>query len=432
MLLTGIWYLRGVRQEEAQKRRFYDVCNYLDSMLAAFSRGGKIEEALLATEEVMAEGSMKEVLRRTITRMAVGGADEKMYEDCFSLIEQEFACEQIRKNHGFMIHAEYFGGETSGPIALLQLDRKNWQQRCQANMEERKRAFRNIVLSVIMAIIICGMILYLPTASVDISSHMAVQIVGVITVALDCVILLRGQRYLCADWICLGEEKDGADAVQKMEAYQKGQASGKHIARNCLTVLSVVLAVLAVAFRHLWMGFGWIAIALVCYNWETFVWNTRKKQITRLLQRAFPRWLLDIVLLLQSENVQMALQRSMEQAPQILRAELRKLLHGIDLEPESYRPYHEFLKDFDIPEIHSSMRGLYAISMGNDDRQGEQLQELVAGNHELLNLAERERQKDANSGMYLLFLAPVLTASGKMIVDMTVFMLTFLSGAMIG
>ena len=72
------------------------------------------------------------------------------------------------------------------------------------------------------------------------------------------------------------------------------------------------------------------------------------------------------------------------------------------------------------------MSGLFAISMGEDGTKGEKLQELVASCHVMLDYAERERLKDENSGMYLLFLAPVLTASGKMVVDMMMFMLAFL------
>lgn len=427
VLAAGILYMRGRRREREQKKRFHDVTGYLDTMLLTFSRGGKIDEALEAAEAVMQEGHMREVIGQTRIRMAVGTEDGEIYREGLAMIEAAFPCDQIRKVHGFMVHAEYYGGEAARSIELLQLERKHWQDRCQVNMEERKKAFRNIVLSGAMSLVICGMILHLPTANVDISTHPAVQLAGVLAVAINALIVLWGQRYLAVDWVRLGEEKKAVDYARKLEEYRRGDSRGRKASGIAISLLGAAFALLFILRGHPWMGMLMLAVALLGWNWRGIVRNTQRKQLTRRLRRDFPRWLLDIALLLQSENVQMALRKSVEQAPDLLRGELQLLLSRLDMAPESFEPYHGFFQEFDIPEIHSSMSGLYAISMGNDGRQGQQLQELVSGNHELLDLAERERQKDENSGMYLLFLAPVLTASGKMVVDMAVFMMTFLS-----
>ena len=48
-------------------------------------------------------------------------------------------------------------------------------------------------------------------------------------------------------------------------------------------------------------------------------------------------------------------------------------------------------------------------------------------NEGLLDDAERIRLRDKCSGMYLLFLAPVLSASFKLLADMVIFMFSFLS-----
>ena len=147
---------------------------------------------------------------------------------------------------------------------------------------------------------------------------------------------------------------------------------------------------------------------------------------------AFPGWLMDIVLLLQSENVQVALQKSQEHVPPVLRRDLDILVGQLEMEPESVLPYHRFLKSFQIPEVHSAMSMLFSVSMGNSGRADRQIGELIDRNLEMLDAAEKGRLKNLSSGMYLLFLAPVLTASLKLLVDMAVFMMTFLSGAGLG
>ena len=151
-----------------------------------------------------------------------------------------------------------------------------------------------------------------------------------------------------------------------------------------------------------------------------------KKRLTAEIRRAFPNWLMDLVLLLQSENVQVALQKSVRNAPGVLRLELRDLIGKLQLSPENAAPYHSFLQEFEIPEIQSAMSMLYALSAGHGGDSDSQLGELISRNQEMLDEAEEYKNSDRNAGLYLLFLAPVLTASAKMLLDMSVFMLSFL------
>ena len=151
-----------------------------------------------------------------------------------------------------------------------------------------------------------------------------------------------------------------------------------------------------------------------------------EKTLTREIKYAFPNWLLDLVLLLQSENVQVALQKSREYVPSVLRKELEVLTERLEMQPESSEPYHQFLKEFSIPEIHSAMGILYSLSIGNSGNADKQISELVEKNLELLDVTESELLKSSASGMYVLFLVPVLTASFKLVVDMVLLMIEFL------
>jgi hypothetical protein len=153
-----------------------------------------------------------------------------------------------------------------------------------------------------------------------------------------------------------------------------------------------------------------------------------RKNLTGSIKCAFPEWLMDMILLLQSENVQVALQKSLENAPGILARDLQLLVDRLEMEPESAEPYHTFMQEFRIPEVHAAMSMLFSLSIGNSGRAERQISELIEQNLEMLDTVEKERLHDKSSGMYLLFLAPVMTASMKLVVDMALFMLSFLSG----
>ena len=99
--------------------------------------------------------------------------------------------------------------------------------------------------------------------------------------------------------------------------------------------------------------------------------------------------------------MQMALVKSQENVPGVLEYDLQKLVGRLEMEPESARPYHEFLKDFQIPEVHSAMSMLFSISMGNSSRGDRQIGELINRNMEMLDIAEKGRMKNLSSGRKL-------------------------------
>ena len=171
-----------------------------------------------------------------------------------------------------------------------------------------------------------------------------------------------------------------------------------------------------------------MGIMLLTLNQHKIGHKLMKKNITRQIKSAFPKWLMDIALLIQSENVQVAIQKSREHVPLILRGEVEELIGRLDMEPESSGPYHRFLEKLILPQINAAMGMLYAaVSIGNSGNAEDQIDELITKNLEMLDIADSERLKDNTAGMYLLFLAPVVTASFKLIVDMAVFLLGFLS-----
>ena len=71
----------------------------------------------------------------------------------------------------------------------------------------------------------------------------------------------------------------------------------------------------------------------------------------------------------------------------------------LEEKPEASEPYHMFLKDFAIPEVHSAMGILYSLSIGNSGNADKQISELVEKNLALLDDTERELLKSSSSGL---------------------------------
>jgi hypothetical protein len=293
-------------------------------------------------------------------------------------------------------------------------------------MEERRKMVRDVVLSVAVSLVICGMVLYLPVMNMDISGNLLVQILTAVVVVLDDIILFIGQRYQTTDWLAADLSDTLADA-KKMEEYKTYDPKKERRLSAVMAAGASAWTIFCIVTGRRWGIAVGLFLALLGANQHRIGQHLRKRSLVKAIRCAFPNWLMELALLLQSENVPIALEKSKEHVPPVLKTELYDLVDRLAERPEEAAPYHEFLGEFQLPEVAAAMSMLYSIAAGTGDSTTRQLSDLIGKNFRMLDLAEEERMKDRSSGLYLLFLAPVLTASFKLVVDMAVFMLTFLS-----
>ncbi len=415
-------------RKNLQEKRFYEAAAYMEAVLYAFSREGKIETALADVSASLPDGNMRKSVESALEHIHMTFDESDVAADALKIIGQEYNCGRLRVIHDFMLRVESHGGGIERQTGLLLEDKNRWEMRVKKAMHERQKMYRDVVMSIAASLVICGMTLYLPVMNMDISGNLLVQGLTVFVILLDDVILFGAQRYLAQDWLTI-DLPDEEDDEKKMQEYK--QYDPRKEKR-----LSIVLSVAAGAFTAVCFALGkeWLAafaafLFLICLNQHKIGHFLQRKRLTKSIKSAFPNWLMELALLLQSENVQVALDQSREHVPAVLSGELEDMTERLAISPEEAWPYHEFLKDFALPEVSAAMSLLYSLSVGNSSDADRQLAKLIEKNHEMLDTAETERMKEKNSGLYLLFLAPVLTGSLKLVVDMAVFMLSFLSAS---
>lgn len=419
------------RRSAEETLRFGEVSEYLDTFLYAFVKEEKVERALAGTEAALVDGPMRELVRDAIEHLHMTFDDSDVMRDSLRMIESEYACGRVKSIHDFAVHVEKFGGEIEKPVNLLLEDKSRWEKRIRLAVKDRKKMFSDIVMSIAASLVLCSIILYLPVMNIDISGNILSQILTVIVVVLDDFILSKGQKYLAVNWLILDVQTD-REETEKMERYYSYDERKDKRVSVILCILMTFVTVTMFYFGKKAFGAVGILLMVLMANQHKVGRKLAKRNLIKSIKCAFPIWLMDIIMLLQSENVQVALQKSVEQAPGILKKDLQLLVDRLAMEPELADPYHNFLQDFQIPEVHAAMSMLFSISIGNSGHADQQIGELIERNLEMLDAAEKERLKNLSSGMYLLFLAPVVTASMKLVTDMAVFMMSFLAGAGIG
>lgn len=410
---------------QKNKSRFFEVSSYLDTLLYSFVKEEKIVLAISDVSQTLPQGAMKKCVEKALDYMQLTFDEIAVLQEGLGMIEKEYPCQRLRDVHKFMTHVEYYGGEIERPVNLLLADKARWEKRIQEAILHRNKQFIDVVLSVVAALMICGAIVYLPIMDMDISREWIVQIVAVLVVIIDDFIVYKAQKFLMVDWIKLQLTEDEEYYVKKMKEFYSYNEKKEKRTSIFLGSLGMVLTVVLFFLSKEWLVVGGLLLSLFLFNQHYVGKGILRKNLVKEVKYAFPNWLLDIVLLLQSENVQVALYKSKEHVPGVLREELYRLLERLEHQPESSEPYHLFLKDFAIPEVHSAMGILYSLSIGNSGNADKQISELVEKNLSLLDDTERELLKSASAGMYILFLLPVIVASFKLIVDMVFLMLAF-------
>jgi hypothetical protein len=414
-----------------QEYRFFEVSLYLDTMLYAFVKEEKVEPAVRDVSQTLPEGRMQELTQQALDYLTLTYDEVEVMEEALALVEKEYPCKHIQDVHKFMVHVEYYGGEIEKPVNLLLASKSRWEKRIRETINARKKQLTDILLSVAASVFICGAMLYLPVMNMDIAGNLFVQGCAVVLLIVDDLVVLLAQRYLTADWIGLQLMEDEEYYLQKLEDFRGYDENKEKRLSYGLGAVSGCLGAVCFYFGREWLVVLMLLLTLLFVNQHRIGHKLLERRLKKAVQYAFPNWLLDLILLLQSENVQVALMKSREYVPGVLRRDLQLLTERLQMQPEEAKPYHQFLEDFSIPEIHSAMGILYSLSIGNSGNADRQIGELVEKNLEMLDVMESNLLKSSAAGMYVLFLVPVLTASFKLVIDMVCLMLQFLQAPLL-
>ena len=413
------------------QKRFYEVSMYLDTLLYSFVKEEKVELAVRDVSQTLCEGRMKNLVQKSYDYVQMTFDEVAVLEEGLAMIEREYSCQRMRTVHQFMCHVEFYGGEIEKPVNLLLADKSRWEKRIKEAIAERKKQFADILLSVTASVCICGAIIALPVMDMDISNEWVVQIVSLVVIIANDFIVLKAQDYLGVDWLLIPLTEEEEYYVAKMESLQNYQEEKERKRSGILGAIGIAVSALCFIMQKEWMVVFSLLVSLFLFQQHNVGKKLLQDRLVKEIKHQFPNWLLDLVLLLQSENVQVALQKSKIHVPGVLRSELYCLTERLEMQPEASEPYHQFLKEFDIPEVHSAMGILYSLSIGNSGNADKQMNELVEKNLEMLDITETQLLKNSAAGMYVLFLLPVITASFKLVVDMVILMLRFISMPMI-
>lgn len=407
-----------------EQKRFADAVMYMEQMIYMFKKKPQLLYALRETKEVL-DGTIRETCERAIAYLEKGQYRENLYKESLAELEGQYGNERMYTLHRFMFQVEEEGGEYQYAINLILDDLKNWVQRVYEFQKERKRIKNNIVLSTFAALLICLLTTKIFPAEYSVAYHVVYQWMTTLMILLLILLYTLVQTYMNGAWLTDTTKEEKMQEKYSYVVAGRTQSSVKKQA-PMLVVSGLVSLYVIFGSKQYGLLIGIVIAVILVLTAPGRRYNRVKKQVIRELEKKFPEWIRNLTVRLQRQPVARSIEAGMQDAPPILRPPIRQMLEEFQSDLVSIRPYQNFLKDFEVPEIHSAMKMLYVLNSAGRDEMTGQLNALVERNMKLQEKGERMKQEDQNAISGFMVALPMIISFVKLITDMILLITEFL------
>ena len=145
--------------------------------------------------------------------------------------------------------------------------------------------------------------------------------------------------------------------------------------------------------------------------------NAHYKKHLHEIDLMLPYYLKGLEILIQHYTVPVALGKSIEDAPEVFRAGLRKMVERINLGDSTVDPYMEFANTYPVRDSMRMMRLLYRLGIGSQERKQDRLMMFSRSVSNLQNKAREVKYKERLDKMESKTIAMlVCTGAGVMLI----------------
>lgn len=422
-----------------EQKRFADVVTYMEQMLYSFQKSGKVLSALTETRELFDGGQMLEMIDQAVDYLNIGRAstEKGVLKEALEFIERPYGCVKLRTVHELLISSESHGGETEDSITLTLADLELYKRRGYRLQAQKKKSHTDNIISIIVATALCAVALYVldamrqmfPAVAVEASIFRMeiVQVTSFLFLLFMLFVMVKSQNSLTADWLQAEGMHDDAYLLNSYDTVMDYDETREKRKSIIFAAPFLIGAVTAFLFNRPGLGTASLLIGIFMLAQHRIGYSLAKKDINNELYIALPQWLIEIALLLENNNVQVAIAKSIEGAPVVLQRELELLMERLQEHPDSLKSYTDFCSRFDIPEAQSCMKMLHALSESGTGNAKVQLNNLLMRVHEMQDIADDIRNEGLAFKAEMVFMYPIGGATVKMLVDLSVGMVFMMS-----
>lgn len=432
-----------------ENQKFNDVGDYLQQMTTSFLKTKKIRESLAETSLILSGRRIVPYIDKAIKHIDTAHSNT-IYEEAFAIIEEEYGCEKMKSLHNFLVKIEAEGGDFEDTLNLMINDSQSWVEMTYKYQEKRSGVQKAMMISIVLAIIMCGILnQFIPSnmqfyvdqdtvskVSLSISDYFAYQLISSIFLSLMMVVYTFSHSLMQGSWLVDKGVRKDKDIVRDYRFYRdydyKEQLIKYLLWAVPIAILGIILflGILPLPVSRTVtnvMGVMFIMTALYYLTMPKRKLKNTKKRLTRDIQKAFPDWVRDVSISLNTQTVQNAIIQSEEKTPTVMRPAVHKLIEDFTTDPTSYKPWASFLDDFDVPELKTAARMFYSINELSGETAKEQINVLIGRNTRSVQEADKAKAEDEISSLGFTIAIPMGISILKLITDMGLLFMKFVS-----
>ncbi|MEG0962423.1 MAG: hypothetical protein RSF88_06155, partial [Lachnospiraceae bacterium] len=411
-----------------EHQRFLDLSDYIEQVLYSFKSNHKILAALYETKTLYSAGKMYDAITYAINYIETGNAEQDLYKEALEQIEKEYPNRQLYAAHEFMRTVEKNGGEDYNSIDMILKNKNVWSDNIILLQNEKKAGRFKIIIAAIITILIALLfhaVYRKMPEQFSIVAHPATQLATTLFLILDIIIYRRANKEIAKSWIERENEEKDEKIIRyfKMIAEYDEKKERKKSAFMAAPCFIVVIPMIIAGWNYAAIVMGMIGLFMLYQHKVGY--KTAYNCIVKEINLSFPQWLMTVALLLQTNNVQVAIAKTQKAAPAVLKLELETMQAELKEHPGSAEPYKKFLSLYKLSTVQSAMKMLYSISEAGTGDTQTQVNSLVERNIKLLDQSEKMLNEKSMTGITGIFYLPQLTLCMQVMVNMVVFMMSF-------
>ena len=391
-------------------RRFHDVNAYMSQMAQSFIDTQDIIKSLEQTASSFSVGRMADTLRESIEIIENGSSDIVAAEhEALQLIQSRYDCEKIRNLHQYFHRAVERGGECGKEFSILEDTRRAWESAVKKFYEELKEDRLLGTLLYALTLGMCLVFMGMQEADMSIQHLLLPQVANTILLVIFILYFLmldnRLNTSLLIDSVDMTKETADAYFIYLQQYNAKSE-------RRKYMVYSMAFVIIGISFfvsdPQTWTLAVAIVLTVVGFNIHTIIFMLTRKILMDEISKAFPKWLFDIMLLIQRESVEGSIIMSVEKAPPVLQMELKRISNALEIKAHDADAYVSFMADFHLTGVEPAMRKLYTLAIGTGGVKEDVMDEIIRSNMEYLMESEKASIARKNDFQIVFQNAPVV------------------------
>lgn len=418
-------FKKYIEKEKVTYFHYTQACIYMEQMESSFKKNLRIYPSLKETLSLFQEGEMRDTIQEAIDEIEKDTASADASEKALHIIEEHYGCEQMELMHSLFLRTQEQGGDFTQAVVVLEKRRNTWMDAVEQCRSEKKNMLFSVMMSLILLFIVSEVIMFFLPEEMNIMQNPIERTAVIFEILFLLYIARAALKKNASDWLTRIKERKEEDIEKDyhfVEEYDEAKEMRTSIKWAVIPfILTVIVFIMKKSLALLSIG---IALTVLLLNQHKLDYSLKRKRIKKEVERDFPRWMFHVILLLETESVQMAIYNSTPQAPASLQYPLKKMWKEIQEDPVSPAPYFSFLEDYDVPKVHEAMKLLYSIRSGTGGNADEQIINVIEKNNDMTLRSEKIKNDNNVAGMmgYLFF--PVIPSGIKMMADLLLVMLT--------